>query len=237
MIKIQKETIKYCLSCADSLKDIALSILPKFETKLEEYYKLFGITKFRKIRINYFDDIQEFRDFIFNIRKENTLPSYATGTYDKGMINAYISSDNIDRKMLHTASHETFHIMYLELILKRDYSKRIVWYDEGMAQFYSGEWDYLDDEEKFKNFFDTVKKNTKVLPNLNEIQHGSKFCNEEYNGYYLSYIAIRYLSEILSSEEFRNLMADFDKIKIIGNNIVVEAFEYYNNLFKLKSYN
>ena len=235
MIKIQKETEKYCLYCTDSLKDITLSILPKFEDKLEEYYKLFDINKYRKLRINYFDNIQEFRNFIFNIRKENTLPSYATGTYDEGMINAYISDDNINKKTLYTACHETFHIMYLELVLKNNYSKRIVWYDEGMAQFCSGEWDYLDNEERFKNFFNTVKSNTRIIPNLNDLQHGNQFCNNDYNGYYLSYIAIRYLNETLSKEKFRNLMKNFDEIKRIGENVITDAFEYYEEKINNKS--
>ena len=41
---------------------------------------------------NVFDDINKFREFIYDLRGENqTLPSYAKGTFDKGMINAFIT--------------------------------------------------------------------------------------------------------------------------------------------------
>ena len=39
-----------------------------------------------------------------------------------------------------------------------DYLKRIVWYDEGMAQFLSGEMDELLDIEKFKKFYPLLQK-------------------------------------------------------------------------------
>ena len=40
----------------------------------------------------------------------------------------------------------------MKYILKDDYSKRIVWYDEGMAQFMSGEKDKYNDEKNLKSF-------------------------------------------------------------------------------------
>lgn len=235
MIKFQSETENYCLYCPDSLKDIFIEVIPFFEKKLKDYCLLFKIKKFRKIRINCFDDIQEFRNFIYSLRKEDTLPKYATGTYDEGMINFCITNDNLKNRILHTICHELFHIMYLELILNDDYSKRIVWYDEGMAQFCSGEYDFLKENKSFEYFFNNIRKRTNFIPNMNQIQHGNTFCNNDYNGYYLSYIAIRYLSEILSEIEFKNLMANFDKIKKIGENVITNAFEYYEEKIKNKN--
>ncbi len=54
------------------------------------------------------------------------------------MVNAYIEHD-AQLNRLYTASHELFHILYMKYTLKNDYSKRIVWYVEGMTQFMSGE--------------------------------------------------------------------------------------------------
>ncbi len=235
MIKFQSETENYCLYYPDSLKDIFIEVIPFFEKKLKDYCLLFKIKKFRKIRINCFDDIQEFRNFIYSLRKEDTLPKYATGTYDEGMINFCITNDNLKNRILHTICHELFHIMYLELILNDDYSKRIVWYDEGMAQFCSGEYDFLKENKNFEYFFNNIRKRTNFIPNMNHIEHGNTFCNDDYNGYYLSYIAIRYLSEILSETEFKNLMANFDKIKKIGENVITNAFEYYEEKIKNKN--
>ena len=204
--------------------------------KIEQYKKIFKIKQLNPIQINYFDNIEEFRNFIYKIRGEKeSLPEYATGTYDNGMINAFIKP-NIDinsndyKIKLYLANHELFHILYMQYILKNDYQKRIVWYDEGMAQFLSGEMDELLDIEKFKKFYLKVKNNTLVIPNLNEIEHGTSFCNNNYNGYDLSYLCIRYLREIMTNEEFQDLMSNFSKIKEYGINIIENMFAYYDSI-------
>ena len=143
------------------------------------------------------------------------------------MVNACIEPDT-QLKSLYTASHELFHILYMRYILKNNYSKRIVWYDEGMAQFMSGEKDKYANEEKFKSFYLKVKENTKTIPNLNNLEHGNSFCNDQYNGYDLSYLSIRYLSEILNSEDFKKLMSDFSNIREYGNDIVTKMFPYFD---------
>ena len=143
------------------------------------------------------------------------------------MINAYIKKEK-QLERIYTASHELFHIMYMKYILKNDYSKRMVWYDEGLAQYYSGEKDRLSDKNKFKDYYEQTKLNTKQIPNLNSLIHGNSFVNENYNGYKLSYLSIRYLSEILTKEEFINLMNDYNKIKKVGTDIIQKMFEYYD---------
>ena len=113
--------------------------------------------------------------------------------------------------------------MYKEIVLKNDYSKRIIWYDEGMAEFMSGE---------MSNFNDILKRaidTTKEIPDLNSLSHGNSFINDKYNGYLLSYVAIHYLYDTLSNEEFKSLLSDFDKIKLYGQNIVDKAFSYYKH--------
>lgn len=133
---------------------------------------------------------------------------------------------------LHMASHELFHIMYMELVLKNNYSKRIIWFDEGMAQLFSGEFDSLNDENRFKDFYLSVRKETKLIPNLNSIDHGESFCNEKYNGYNLSYLAVRYLYEIMDSNTFKKLISDTNKTLEIGKTVVKKAFCYYEEKFK-----
>lgn len=60
------------------------------------------------------------------------------------MINAFIEPNIVEGSPLfihrkYNASHELFHIMYQELVLEKNNQKRIVMFDEGMAQFFSGE--------------------------------------------------------------------------------------------------
>lgn len=101
-----------------------------------------------------------------------------------------------------------------------------------MAQNFSGENEQFENTIKFKEFFDRAKEQTKVMPNMNEITHGETFCNENYNGYDLSYLCVRYLRENLSLEGISKLMKNFDKIKEIGEVILEDAFKYYSNYFK-----
>ncbi len=126
------------------------------------------------------------------------------------------------------ANHELFHIWYNQYILKGDESKRIVWYDEGMAKFLSGENNRLLEEQAFIDFYESVKASTKCLPDLNEMNHGSSFCTESYDAYDLSYLANHYLHEVLNEEDFKSLVSDFEKIKFYGQNVLKEMFDYYD---------
>ena len=217
---------------SDSLEELSNATVKLLQNKIVEYKKLFNVEFNEQIIVNYFDNLEEFREFIYKIRGERkSLPKYAKGTYDDGMVNAYIEP-NTQLKRLYTVSHELFHILYMKYILKNDYSKRIVWYDEGMAQFMSGEKDKYANEENFKSFYLKVKENTKTIPNLNNLEHGNSFCNGEYNGYDLSYLSIRYLNEILNPEDFKKLMSNFSSIKEYGDNLVYKMFDYYDLKFK-----
>lgn len=154
------------------------------------------------------------------------MPEYARGTFDNGMVNACVNP-KFQLKRLYTASHELFHILYMKYVLNNDYSKRIVWYDEGMAQFMSGEKDSLTDEN-FKDFYLNVREKTKVIPQINSLEHGDSFVNEDYNGYDLSYLCIKYLSEVLSTDQFKDLMSDFSKITQFGYDVIQKMFSYYD---------
>lgn len=218
------------INYSESLHELVDTTIILLQDKIKEYESFFDITLDEQVVVNYFDDLDEFRKFICEIREEDTLPLYAEGTYDGGMINAYIEANSqFERRF--TASHELFHILYLKHILNNDYSKRIVWYDEGMAQYMSGEKDYLNDVSEFKLFYQKVKKQTKKIPILNDLEHGNLFCNDDYNGYDLCYLAIRYLSEILNKNEFKELMYNLDEINQLGNDIAHKMFIYFDDKF------
>ena len=216
MEKLQFENEQFILYSPDSLKYITDN-MQNILTKSFEYYKiLFDVDTFRKFQINYFDDIEKFRNYIYDLRGEKeSLPKYAIGTFDNGMVNSYISP-NIDvnstqyHKTLYMASHELFHIMYQELIWKKENQNRIIWFDEGMAQLFSGENDYNLSEENFSNWFNYVLNRTHEIPNLNELKHGSSFENEKYSGYNLSLLSVKYLSNHLYS----NIQSSFILLSI-----------------------
>ncbi len=215
------------INYAESLEKLAEATVQLLDQKIIEYKLFFDLSTNERIVVNYFDTVEEFREFIYEIRGErDSLPEYARGTYDNGMVNACVTP-KFQLKRLYTVSHELFHILYMKYILNNDYSKRIVWYDEGMAQFMSGEKDLLTDDA-FKDFYLNVREKTKVVPQMNSLEHGNSFVNENYNGYDLSYLSIKYLSEVLSAEQFKDLMSDFAKINQLSDNIIQKMFSYYD---------
>ena len=224
------ETKDYKINYPDSLQKLVEGTVDVLNYKIPQYLELFDLKEIEQIQINFFDDLEEFREFIYNIRGErDSLPEYAAGTYDLGMVNVYIDPQ-IQMSKIYNASHEIFHIIYMKYILNNDYSKRIVWYDEGMAEYLSGEKSELKDKNKFKEFYLKVKRETTKIPNMNELEHGSDFCNEYYDGYDLSYLAVKYIAEHLKFKEFKELLSDFAKIKAIGENVLTEMFAYYDGL-------
>ena len=225
------ETSLCQINYSESLENLAEATVSLLDQKIKEFKLFFDISNNEQITVNYFDNVEEFREFIYSIRGEkDSLPKYAEGTYDNGMVNAYINPE-FQLKRLYTASHELFHILYMKYILSNDYSKRIVRYDEGMAQFMSGEKDSLTDDA-FKEFYFNVREKTKIIPQMNSLDHGKSFINEDYNGYDLSYLCIKYLSEILSDIQFKNLMSDFSKISQLGDDIIHKMFSYYDEKFE-----
>ena len=146
MVIIMRKVLKTNLckiNYSDSLEELAVETIQLFDKKINEYKLFFNLSDINQVNVNYFDTIEEFREFIYEIRGEReSLPKYAVGTYDNEMVNAYINP-KFQLKKIYTASHELFHILYMKYILKNDESKRIVWYDEGMAKFMSGETNAL----------------------------------------------------------------------------------------------
>lgn len=237
MEKLQKDCEEFILYSPDSLKYITDPMEDILKEKINEYKKIFNVDEYDKFQINYFDDIDKFRSFIYELRGEDkSLPIYAQGTFDNDMVNAYIQN-NLDpsspkyHSRLYMASHEIFHIMYRNIILKPLKMNRIIWYDEGMAQFLSGEYSKYLDEDEFIKFFLETKTNTKVIPDLNSLSHGENFENDSYSGYRLSYLAIRYLYETLGSNDFFELMKNENKILEYGTTIINEMFDFYTNKY------
>ena len=228
----QFDNNNFVLYSPNSLNYITSDLENILEESLNRYKLLFNINEFRKVQINYFDNIDEFRNYIYILRGEDkSLPEYAQGTFDNGMINAYIDPNIIENTPLfihkkYNASHELFHIMYQELVWEKNNQNRIVWFDEGMAQYFSKENEY-DMNDNFNNWFNKVLNNTKVIPNLNELSHGKCFKTNDYNGYNLSLLSIKYLYDRVGEEELIKIMHDNKKIEEYGKTIVNDAFNYY----------
>ena len=242
MEKMQIDTKEYILYAPDSLNYITENIGNLLKERMEFYKTLFDVKDFRKVVINYFDDLDKFREFIYELRGERaSLPEYARGTSDKGMINAFIEpkpniiiGSPLYNNQLYMASHELFHTMYKELIWEKENKNKIFWFDEGTALLFSGEYKETLNEKNFPKWFLNVINSTKTKPNLNELKHGSSFQTDDYNGYQLSLLAVKYLFDTLDFEEFKKLMHDVDKIESYGLTVLDDAIEFYQRFLEEK---
>ena len=62
---------------------------------------------------------------------------------------------------------------------------------------------------------------------MNSITHGELFVNEDYNGYDLSYLAVRYLLEKKTKEEIQEMVKNSEKVLEIGENVLASTIDYY----------
>lgn len=246
-IQYEDETLKIC--APDSLTFLVQPTVTMFKENYGRILKFFHLENYPQYQINWFDEQTKFREYIRAIRKDDSLPTYAVGTYDLDMCNQYVYIDkdeqgiyktiNNEKKYLSKTAyhnflcnplHEFCHILYKNLAIPNHYEKRVVWLDEGLAQVLSGETEYLNDKEELKEFYEKVKAKTKEIPPLQGLKHGSAFVNENYNMYDLSFLAIRYLFDTKSEEEIYHIVIDTEKSNELGKTIMACMFKYYDKI-------
>ena len=111
--------------------------------------------------------------------------------------------------------------------------EKIAWYEEGMKQFTSGVRDNLLSEDDFEHFFMKIKSNINQMPNLNSLTSEELTNNNFYND--LSYLAIRFLKEVMIEEHFNNLKYDLETTKKYGEKVVTDMIDYYTEKFNKKN--
>lgn len=236
MEKMQFDNKDFVLYAPDSLKHVFKNLESTLEETKELYKRIFDVSDFRKIEIHYFDNKDAFRNYVYELRGEKeSLPEYAVGTGADGMIIAYIDPSikeetPIFRKRQCLAAHELFHIMYHELIVFKTRQEYFTWFDEGCAQFFSGEKDY-ELNEGFEEWFNKVKEETKVKPKLNDLTHGSEFKTKDYNGYDLSLLAVKNLYDRFGAEYFKRTIANSSNLLKNSDRIIEEAFLFYGIIY------
>lgn len=228
MNKVQYDDEQFIVMGPDSLKPLILKQIEVLKDRMDFYKYLFNITDFRKVEIYLFDNNDDFREYVYSLRGEReSLPEYAKAVFDNGMIIRFASNNPLYGTPLyyqtvHSPSHELFHIIYFELVLNRDEAKRIIWFDEGMAQYFSNQNSHND----FDKWFDRVVESTKIIPDINSLKY-ALFQTKEYSGYDLSYLSVKYLIDTLGIDEFKKLMGDVDRILEYGKTVVSNAIDYY----------
>lgn len=216
------------INYSDSLSNFAKELFLELNNKRKEILNFFELKDFRKVKVLLFDNNKEFRDYVLSLRgKEAFLPKYASGVFDQGKMICYINPETIKNKNIFNLKikqsiHELIHIICEEKI----YNERLIWLDEGLALNLSGEYGNLKQEEKFKYFLEEAIFKIKIFPDMNNL-NWENFSNDEYNGYDLSYLCVRYLLETKDKNELQKIIKDYNTAYKIGNKILSEAIEYY----------
>jgi hypothetical protein len=193
-----------------------------------------------------YDDIEEWRE---NYRKtfNSEPPSYSRGTFDPGKLLSSsvqhpkaVYGSSMWYKTVCTNAHEAFHMFYQKYCYGED---RIVWFDEGLAQFFSGDSaNKVESEEAFVSSFSQFLVEYKPINNLNERIQGNSSVSDDlifyregvFNGYTASFLVIWYLYETRGMEYIIELMKDNKRIRELGEYILDEAVDYYKDKY-LKS--
>lgn len=197
--------------CDNKLYEFASDFIEYYNKDIIRIKKELGLIKKYKIIFALFST----RDVFDNIPYKDKLTSFSGFFTDTGVA-AYVQENgNYTRKELfQRLMHECVHYLYKNYVYGND-KERITWVDEGLACFLSDQNDYLKNNEKYLEF---VRDNICAV-NLNELNHDDESFGNK-NGYNLSYIAIRYLYENNTHNEFLQLIKDRNKLTNIGSTVL-----------------
>lgn len=213
-------------------------ILKVLTDKKQELLNYFGFQKYDKITINLFDNQEMYFEYLKTVRQDNPAP-YSMGCFFEQEIDYVCTKEKRENIMLLICGliHECIHIFYMKLWNNK--YDRVVWFDEGLAQYLSGQKYKLEvDEEFFKSWYLTnIIGQDKEIPDISFLkQHGGNYgqfvdtITNKYSGYALSYLMVRYLAENYNLSTFIN---DYSKLLEIEPHILPDTINYYNKCFEV----
>jgi len=226
------ENEDFCIYSNQSLKKLSDKSLEELKLSKKRILDFFKIDKFRKVIMINFDDIDEFRKYVLSLREPGAhLPKYATGVFDKGMIISYIDSNIIKDKYhlnqkIKNGVHEFVHIINREKI----YQERVIWLDEGLATNLETRKDNFENDNKFIEYLKEKILGIEDLPIMNDLTpQGTGFKQENYDGYDLVYVCVRYLLETTEKNRLLEILKDYNLSIEVGKTVLQDAINYYKN--------
>ncbi len=101
------------------------------------------------------------------------------------------------------------------------------WLNEGIAKYLDGTYS-RGIKWLMENYI-----NNNPIPNQEEIEN--EFGMHDYDSYDYSYLMVSYLIDTFGKDSFVDLLRDKEQIKIVKNNLLVKAINYYNEKYNDKS--
>ena len=209
--------------CSKGLENFSKEFIDFYNERIDDIKKKLMINADPKIIVALTDDVK-YANFTYGY---SDFSGFFTDTGAFAYINLNGEKDKI--YMFNGLLHELTHYFYLNYVYGKD-KKRIVWVDEGIAQFLSGQKNQLLNNDKYYQFL-KENLNFEGSINLNELRHSDKSFGNK-NGYNLSYIAIRYLYETNNQQTFINIIKDYDLLIKTGEVIIDEVKDYFNEKYK-----
>lgn len=119
--------------------------------------------------------------------------------------------------------HEFVHLVYND----QAPSNHCVWFEEGLAQFLSGQKSFLEvDDNKYYNWLKKSVLEKEIPPITFLKKHGSsygEFCDcstNKYNGYDISYALLRFIIKEHSEEKLYEIIQDTSVLLNFEENII-----------------
>ena len=215
----------FVINYQDDLEKLVTNFVSYYKKNINALFNKFHLKNIKKMEIRLFSDKSLLGDIPYK------LGDFAGFFNDKG-VNCYINinGNKSESYIIKAIMHEIVHHIY-RYYIEDDADNRVIWFDEGLAMNFSLQNDKYNDDDNFKEFLDNKIFSIKSIPCINDLNHGGSFVNDNYNGYDLSYLVVRYLIETNSQRDFYFIMKDKDLIKSIGNNALESAMKYYKNKY------
>lgn len=219
--KIEQDELT--ILCSKELENFSNNFIKYYQDNIDYILNVFGINERVKLLIFLTDDA-DIIDFKYG---KSDFAGFFNDTGAFAYINLYGEKD--EEYFKKGIMHELIHHLYKFYVY--DLNKpRITWVDEGLAQLFSGQKEYLKSIDVYNDFLKVNLPNNENI-DLNNLNHeDSSFGN--CNGYNLAYIAIRYLFEKNSKNDFLNLITDENKLRVNGTNIIDTISNEYFSIKK-----
>ncbi len=228
------------------LQQYADDLMKRFSGKANYVNSSFDLDGPFSIDVYLFLDEEKFNKFIDEQGDNITFEKYKKAAYGRDKIAILADGEKLVNKPFHYANvfaHAYVHLIFLYLNINRD---GILWYEEGLAQLLSGERGLLEDEELFKQTLLKKVFNEKwKIPMIENLWiHGNEvdnFDSNDYNGYTISYMLVRYLrDQELKGKFYKKALYPISnlslKVKEIGKDIINRVYNYYGVMLNMPGY-
>lgn len=215
---IELDFDKVKIHCTNGLETFSKEFIQLYKENIDRINDRLGIEEEKNLLIELTDD-ERSANFVYGV-------SDFSGFFTESGMFAYLNPNGEKGKdyLMKGILHEITHHLY-KFYVYGEKNSRITWVDEGLAQFISGQREDWEKEEKYPKLLEKYLKDCEEI-NLNDLKHSDQSFGDQ-NGYPLSFIAIYYLYQNHSKEEFQQIIRTPKLLIDYGEHIIKDMKDYY----------